>query len=294
MSDRYRTRGFRALGHAFTIEAESDRIGRYFERLLSGFAKVDEAEHRYLIRTTRDDDGNSSFEIVGVDELSGAEEQVATDASIGALAGTFVHHVNRVAIDAGYGVMCHAGGVERDGIAVVLPADPESGKTTLTAGLVRAGFAYLTDEAVAFVDGTSTIEPFPKPLSIDAGSHHLFPELEPAPAPGDDAAPSDQWQVPPDAIRARAVGGRCRARFIVFPKYEAEVATELTPLSRASALVELATNTFDFRDHPRRSLEVLGDVVRGAQCFRMAVGNLDDACALIADLVEGAGLDAHG
>ena len=43
----------------------------------------------------------------------------------------------------------------------------ESGKTTLTAGLVRAGFDYLSDEAVAFDWDTLDIVPYAKPLSID-------------------------------------------------------------------------------------------------------------------------------
>jgi hypothetical protein len=180
--------------------------------------------------------------------------------------------------------MCHAGGVELDGIGFVFPAHMESGKTTLTTGLVRAGFSYLTDEAVAFDPATGLIEPFPKPLSIDQGSHHLFPELAPAPAPGDDRAPDLQWQVPPDAIRADAVGRPCVARFIVFPRYDADASTELEALSRATTLMELATNTFEFRDHARNSLEVLARVVEGARGFRLVVGDLDDACAVIADL----------
>jgi hypothetical protein len=55
-------------------------------------------------------------------------------------------------------------------------------------------------------------------------------------------------------------------------------------MSRAPALLELATNTFKFREHPRRSLELLAEVVRNAECFRLTVGNLDDACGLVADL----------
>ena len=50
-----------------------------------------------------------------------------------------VHWVNQRAVDPAYSVTSHAGGVVRDGVACVLPAHMESGKTTLTAGLVRLG-----------------------------------------------------------------------------------------------------------------------------------------------------------
>jgi hypothetical protein len=289
MTKAFRSRGFHALAHDFCIHAESVPIGRYLEAILSGFPEPVSVEHEYLVRPAAQPTAPGSTEIVRIDVDGDGEEVVASSEHLGTLAGSFVHHLNRMAIDADYAVMCHAGGVQRDDLGVVLPADPESGKTTLTAGLVRAGFAYLSDEAVVFGDDTGAIEPYPKPLSIDAGSQHLFPELEPAPAPGDDGPPEDQWQVPPDAIRPGAVGTPCRARLIVFPKYEADAVTELAPRSRAAGLLELATNTFDFRDHPRRSLARLADVVRGARCFRLAVGDLDEACALITKLVEDGG-----
>jgi hypothetical protein len=279
MSAGFRTRGFHALAHDFRIVAESEAIGRHFERVLDGFSSCDVPEVEYRIRAQAEHP--EVFEVA----VDGGDEIVAQSSSVGVLVTNFVHHVNRKAISADYGVMAHAGGVERDGIGVVLPADPESGKTTLTAGLVRAGFAYLTDEAVTFDATTGLIEPFPKPLSVDAGSQHLFPELEPAPAPGDDCAPSDQWQVPPASIRPDAIGARCEARIIVFPRYQRGVTTELATMSRAEALIELATNTFEFRDHPRRSLALLARVVEHAQSFHLAVGDLDAACELIDSLV---------
>src|SRR5207344_950749 len=131
-----------------------------------------------------------------------------------------VQWLNQQAVDPEYSVTGHAGGIERDGVACVLPADPESGKTTLTTGLVRAGYSYLTDEAVSFDWETGEIEPYPKPLSIDPGSQFLFPELEPSLPPGADGEADGQWQVPPSSIRTDAVGGRCRAAYVVFPKYE--------------------------------------------------------------------------
>ena len=58
---------------------------------------------------------------------------------------------------------------------VLLPGPPDSGKTTLTAGLVRAGFRYLTDEA-AFVDPTTRIlRPFPRPLWMELGTVEIIP-----------------------------------------------------------------------------------------------------------------------
>jgi hypothetical protein len=204
-----------------------------------------------------------------------------------ALVGSFVQWLNQQVIDLERAVTSHAGGVARGASACVLPADPESGKTTLTTGLVRAGFDYLTDEAVSFDPDTGDIEAYPKPLSIDAGSQFLFPELEPPVPPGSERPKDAQWQVPPSSIRPDSVAGPCRARWVVFPKYEEGASTRLEPVARAEALVELTKNTFRFREHPRRALDTLAAVIRDVDCYRLSVGRLDEAVEQVAALMEG-------
>jgi hypothetical protein len=160
----------------------------------------------------------------------------------------------------------------------------EAGKTTLVAALVRAGFGYITDEAVAFGWDDHVIEPYPKPLSIDPGAWGLFPELEPDLDLATDGHKATQWQLAPSDIRSDAVGTRCAARFVVFPRYEAGVETKLESVSRATALIELAKNTFAFKDQSRRALETLDAIVRDVECFRLSMGDLDVACELVSGL----------
>jgi hypothetical protein len=251
---------------------------RHFENLFDAFVPANGAPVTdYLVTGNR----------TGAYEVRMDGTPVATATTVSGIVTALVHHVNRQAIDGEYAVMSHAGGVERDGVGFVFPAHMEAGKTTLTAGLVRAGFGYLTDEAVAFDWDSGEIEPFPKPLSIDEGSQFLFPELRPGVAPGDEAPPEGQWQVPAAAIRPDALGQPCAARFVIFPRYEEGVVTQLAPVTRAEALVEMARNTFEFKERPRRALDVLAEIVRGAECYRIAVGSHAEACDLIGTLADG-------
>ncbi len=197
-----------------------------------------------------------------------------------------VHTLNAVAIERWDGVVCHAGGVARDGVGIVLPADMESGKSTLTAGLVRAGFDYLSDEGIAFHPDTNLIQPYPKPLSLDPGSWFLFPELEPRADLGDDDYKQNQWQVAPDAIREGAVADPCPAGVLVFPQYVEGSTTELVPIGRAEALIELAKNTFSFNQQSRFALEQLAGIVRVVPSYRLTVGSLAAAVATIEQLVS--------
>src|SRR5205823_11329447 len=60
----------------------------------------------------------------------------------------------------------HAGAVSWNGTGVILPAPQDSGKTTLSAALIGAGFSYLCDEAALIDARTGQVHPFPRPLSM--------------------------------------------------------------------------------------------------------------------------------
>jgi hypothetical protein len=273
----------RALRYAFRVTAADPWLAEWFEELFAGLpaAAPGEPVAEWAVARVEDTEPQE-WRLV----LEGEEHSANSNPD--ALVTTIVQRLNQEAVRSWPGAVGHAGCVSRDGLAIVMPADPESGKTTLTCGLVRAGLTYVTDEGVAFEPGTARIEPFPKPLSLDRGSWFLFPELEPVHDARAAEFERSQWQVPPAAIRSGAVSGPCTARFLVFPKYVEGATTALAPMTRAEALIALAKNTFHFNQHSRESLDQLEVVVRACDCYRLTVGALDDAVACIEELVSGA------
>ena len=268
----YTTVPRRAIGCCFAVELDDAELGAYLDGLFAALPRVDRADTTIGLTGAR-----------GCYTLAIGDETVLDDAELFAVVNRLVQRLNALATASPGFVCAHASGVARDGAAYVFPAHMESGKTTLAAGLVRAGFDYLTDEAVAFDPATALIEPYPKPLSLDPGSWPLFPEAEPDPALRHGAA-LDQWQVPVATLRADAIGTPCPARFVVFPEYRADAVTEFVPMTRGEALVELARNTFAFNEQGRFALDALAEVVRGAECGRMTVGTLAAAIACIEEL----------
>jgi hypothetical protein len=264
------------LGYRVAITVDDPVLDGYFQDLYAAFPATDTTEHEYHVGPA--DNGRYAL---CLDNVQVGEAETAEG-----LVGTVVNHVNRQAATQAEHVLIHAGGVERDGAAIVLPAHMEYGKTTLTTGLVRAGFRYLTDEAVAILRETHQVVPYPKPMTIDPGSWSLFPELEPHEPFATDDYKRSQWQVPPSAFGPDVVGSPCRVRLVVFPQYDAEVTTELLPLSRAEALIELAKNTFRFDQEGRPTLEVLAAVIAEADAYRLPNCSLHEAVALIVELAE--------
>ena len=270
--------GWQALGYTFDLSSSDPASGAYYASLFTSLKACDETTAHFVVRPVASV-SDDTYELVRDGEVW---SKAATPVSFGT---ELVTEINAGAVGSWPGVVCHAGGVSHQGVGILLPADPESGKSTLTCGLVRAGFRYLTDEGVAFHPGTTHIEPYPKPLALDKGSWFLFPELEPLADLDSEDFERTQWLVPPTAIRSDAVGGPCDARYIVFPKYVESAETVLTPIGRAEALVELAKNTFEFNQHSREYLDQLAIVVAACDCYRLTVGTLADAVACIQELV---------
>ena len=70
--------------------------------------------------------------------------------------GRRVHHL----------VVVHSAVVAREGRAVLLPAQPEAGKSTLCAALVAHGWQLCSDEFTLIDPATSNIYPLPRPISL--------------------------------------------------------------------------------------------------------------------------------
>jgi HprK-related kinase A len=63
-------------------------------------------------------------------------------------------------------LMIHAAVVEKNDQAVILPAAPDAGKSTLVAALVLSGWRLLSDELALIDRKTGWIHPLPRPIRL--------------------------------------------------------------------------------------------------------------------------------
>jgi HprK-related kinase A len=187
-------------------------------------------------------------------------------------------------------VIVHAAVVERDGRAVILPAPPGSGKSTLCAALVARGFRLFSDE-VALIDvETGRLVPIPRPISLKnaaiATIAGFWPDAKIGPAvantlKGTVAHVSAPRESVLAATRDAAPG------LVVVPRYRAGEATTLEPLPKAAAFMQLVDNGFNYSVHGRAGFEVLSSLIDASRCFRFTYGgNLDEATAAIESLLR--------
>jgi HprK-related kinase A len=93
-------------------------------------------------------------------------------------------------------LLVHAAVVERGGRAIILPAPPGSGKSTLCAALVARGFRLLSDELALIDIDRGALVPLPRPISLKNESIDVIARFWP------DASMSE---VVPDTLKGSVV-----------------------------------------------------------------------------------------
>ena len=185
----------------------------------------------------------------------------------------------------------HSAVLERDGLAVILPAPPGSGKSTLCAGLMHAGWRLLSDE-LALIDlaPPHALTPLCRPVSLKntsidvihrfSGGQAVFNRITHHTIKGS----VSHMKVP--AAHLARVDEPARARWVVFPRWQRDAAARLSPRSRAQGMVELARNAFNYLPLGERGFEVLGEVVAGCEFHDFVYSDLHDAVAVFDGLVQ--------
>jgi hypothetical protein len=261
---------FAGLDHHFVVAVDDTRLASWLTEVLAPLRADVDPVGCYRLTAT------SPAPVLTFDD------EVLAEGPVSLLVGMLLWHVNRQTVERSRRwLRLHAAVAAREGVAVVLPAEMESGKTTLVTGLVRAGLDYLSDEVCAVDPATLRIDAYPKALSIDPGSWEVLAPVDPH-VPDDLAhAMPDQWIVPATAIRDGAIVPTARPGLLVGPRYVAGARTRLEPVRRADAVLHCATSTFEFTDQPDRDLAVLGELAEASHCYRLVVGDLDAAVDLV-------------
>jgi hypothetical protein len=163
----------------------------------------------------------------------GASHHATSESLIGAFVRRYVELSHP---GDGWLAVLHAAAVAgRSGQALLLPGPNGSGKSTLVAGLLAAGFGYLSDDCVPIArDGR--VVPVPFALCLKRPSWPVARPLLPAfaAAPGLPTLGGRRYVPVRPLVRRPCVPAR-----IVFPRYVAEAALRLDPLEPTETLARL-------------------------------------------------------
>lgn len=184
-------------------------------------------------------------------------------------------------------LLLHAGVVEADGRAILLPATPGSGKSTLTAALSARGFRLLSDEfGVVGLDDHS-MHALLRPVGLKNESIDVISRFSPQAIIGPRYEGTRKGTVAHLAPDAAAVDRRSDAvepRLVVFPRFLAGAQTRVEPVVDSQIFARLAFNAFNYELLGARAFEAVAAVVRRCVAYRLVYADLDEAVETVRGL----------
>jgi HprK-related kinase A len=181
-------------------------------------------------------------------------------------------------------LLLHAGTVERDGLALVLPAMPGSGKSTLTAALSLRGWRLLSDEFGAFDPLSGTFRALLKPVALKNRSIEVIRRFAPHARLGPLFPKTRKGDVAHLAAQADAVARRherARPGAVVLPKWVAGSPTRWEPLAENALFGALAFNAFNYAVLGATGFRAVISLVRQCPGWQLVYSDLEDALATI-------------
>ncbi len=190
-------------------------------------------------------------------------------------------------------LLLHSGTVERNGVGIVMPAVPGSGKSTLTAGMVGSGrFRLLSDEFGVLSLETGLLKPLPRPIALKNASIDVIRSRFPNVALGPvfhGTRKGDVAHMAADQATVAAIHAAVRPGIVLFPKYQAGAALSVEAIDPAQAFSKLTVNSFNYELLGAAAFDAIHALVRSCVCRRLVFGDLDQAIRAIEMLVDDIG-----
>ncbi len=174
----------------------------------------------------------------------------------------------------------HAACLERNGHALILPAPPGSGKSTLCATLAYRGWRLLSDELTLLDPESLQVHGLARPINLKNASIELMQRFVPQAVWGPTVYDTVRGKVthlaPPTDSVAR-MQEAATPRWVVFPRYVAGAEPLLQPRSKASTFAHFAQNAFNYSVQGERGFRAVAELLQRCDCYEFQYSRQDDA-----------------
>lgn len=182
-------------------------------------------------------------------------------------------------------LLLHAAVVERDGIAMVMPALPGSGKSTLSAALSVSGWRLMSDEFGVLDLGDRRFRAMLKPAALKNQSIDVIRRFAPDRArfgpsfPGTRKGTVAHLAAPAEAVDR--VGETAATGCVLLPSWREGSATTIEPVDAQVAFAQLAFNAFNYGVAGIDGFEAIVDISARCPTWQLVYSDLDDAVRLL-------------
>ncbi|MGE5618849.1 MAG: hypothetical protein ACM3US_06275 [Sphingomonadaceae bacterium] len=183
----------------------------------------------------------------------------------------------------------HGAALESNGHALILPALPGSGKSTLSIALLRAGLRLLSDDMPLLTkrEGGVQVLAFPEDINVCADGLGFFREL--AFLAGHAPNERNKYSFPADALFPGCLAEQARPRLLVFPSIARTPTSLLQPMGKSEAFLALLEHSMPpaNRGLATDHFETMMDTAASCDCYRLQTGtDPDEAARQLAGLLD--------
>ncbi len=185
-------------------------------------------------------------------------------------------------------VLLHAGTLAHSGRAVLMPALPGSGKSTLTAAMMLNGFRLLSDEFGVLDPVDGCLRPMLKPVALKNRSIDVIRRFSPDAVFGPvfpKTRKGDVAHLAPDVASVRAAHEAAKPALVIFPQYVDGANLELVPQTPEHAFARLAFNSFNYGLLGPVGFHAVADLVQSCPAYALRYSRLEEAIACIRHLL---------
>ena len=192
-------------------------------------------------------------------------------------------------------LIIHAAVIEQGGRALVLPAPPGSGKSTLCAALINRGWRLLSDELALYDIERRLIYGMARPVNLKNQSIEVIHAHSPdavMTSPVPDTTKGTVALLKPPMESVHRVAEPAIPTWIVLPRYQTGSDSLLEQHSKARTFMLIADQSFNYNVHGRTGFDAVGDLVAQCSCHQYTYSRLSDAESTFADLLSRSGYAA--
>ena len=179
-------------------------------------------------------------------------------------------------------LVLHAASVARGNRALIMPAPPGSGKSTLCAALVARGWRLLSDELTIIRLDTGLISGLARPINLKNRSIDVIRDFAPEVFLTESVHDTTKGTVAlmaPPAASVRDVSQEAKPTWVVLPRYKAGSPSSLEPMQTGAAFLQIAENAMNYHVLGTLGFHATGRLVDQCRHYRYQYSDLNEAIA---------------
>ncbi len=181
-------------------------------------------------------------------------------------------------------VIIHSAVLAKGDKAILFPAPPGSGKSTLTAFLAHNGWRLLSDEMALIIPNTKIVQPFVRPICLKNQSIDIAKSLFPEGKFSDialDTHKGDVIHLSPPKLSWDSYKKNAELVGIVFPNFRVNQELQIYQLDKTQAFMQLVENAFNYSVLRSTAFQTLTNIIEGVQTFEIFHSDLGDVAEFL-------------